>query len=89
MYWDATDLFEHDLNANAPYLTASLVQTVMDKLDEAFSAYSLGMDRAAFAYLETDPQKQLDLWASALTYYAKAQLYAQMAKTLLLRASGQ
>ena len=88
-YWDATDLFEYDLNAKAPYLTDSLVQIVTERLDEAFSAYSLGMDRAAFAYLETDPQKQLDLWASALTYYAKAQLYAQMAKTLLLRASGQ
>ncbi len=87
-YWDAVELFEHDFNANAPYLTSSLAQTVMDKLDEAFSAYSLGMDRAAFAYLETDVNKQLALYSEALTYYAKAQLYSQMAKSLLLRASG-
>lgn len=87
-YWDATEFFEHDLNANAPYLTASLAQTVMDNLDEAFSAYSLGMDRAAFAYLETNVNKQLALYGEALTYYAKAQLYSQMAKTMLLRAKG-
>jgi len=88
-YWDAISLFEHDLNANASYLTPSLAQIVQENLDEAFSAYSLGMDRAAFGELETDGDEQLALYSEALTYYAKAQLYSQMAKTLLLRASGQ
>ena len=47
---------------------------------------SLGMDRASFANLATDAKKQIGLWAEAMTYYAKAQLYAQMAKTTLLKA---
>jgi predicted choloylglycine hydrolase len=88
-YKDARNFFEHDLNAKAPYLTTLLAQTAEDKLDEAMSAYSLGMDRAAFAYLEKDVNKQLALYSEALTYYAKAQLYSQMVKTMLLRASGQ
>ena len=86
-YWDATGSFEHDLNAKAPYLTPPVVEDVREKLDQSFTAYSLGMDRAAFANLEEDTQKKLDLWASALTYYAKAQLYAEMAKTALVKAS--
>jgi hypothetical protein len=87
-YWDATDFFKHDLNAKAAYLTTPLVQTVVDKLNEAFSAYSFGMDRAAFANLEMDRQEQLTLRGEALTYYVKAQLCAQMAKTMLLCAKG-
>jgi len=85
-YWDATDSFEHDLNAKAPYMTTPIVKDIREKLDQSFTAYSLGMDRAAFANLERDAQRKLDLWASALTYYAKAQLYAQMAKTTLVKA---
>jgi hypothetical protein len=44
------------------------------------------MDRASFANLETDAKKQIGLWAEAMTFYARAQLYAQMAKTVLLKA---
>jgi len=44
------------------------------------------MDRASFAGLSTDAKKRIGLWAEAMTYYAKAQLYAQMAKTALVKA---
>jgi len=88
-YWDACDLFEHELNANAGYLTGQLVEDIRDKLDEAMTAYSLGMDREAFANLATDADQRLELWGAALTHFAKAQLYAQMAKTTLVKASGE
>ena len=86
LYWDARDSFEHDLNAKAPFLTTPIVRDIRDKLDQAMFAYSLGMDRAAFAALAQDIQKQNALWGEALTQYAKAQLCAQMAKTALLKA---
>jgi hypothetical protein len=86
LYWDATDSFEHDLNAKAAYLTTPVVNDIRGKLDQAFAAYSLGMDRSSFANLATDSKKRISLWAEAMTYYAKAQLYAQMAKTALLKA---
>ena len=86
LYWDAVDSFEHDLNAKAAYLTTPVVNDIRGKLDQAFAAYSFGMDRASFANLSTDAKKGINLWAEALTYYAKAQLYAQMAKTALLKA---
>jgi len=86
MYWDAVDSFRHDLNAKSAYLSAAIVKDIRDKLDQAFTAYSLGMDRASFANLETDAKKQIGLWAEAMTLYARAQLYAQMAKTVLLKA---
>jgi hypothetical protein len=86
LYWDASDSFEHDLNVKAPFLTTPIVNDIRDKLDQAFAAYSLGMDRASFANLTTDAKKRIGLWADAMTYYAKAQLLAQMAKTALLKA---
>lgn len=86
LYWDATDSFEHDLNAKSAYLSAAIVNDIRDKLDQAFTAYSFGMDRASFANLATDAKKRIGLWAEAMTFYAKAQLYAQMAKTVLLKA---
>jgi hypothetical protein len=54
LYWDATDSFEHDLNAKSAYLSAAIVNDIRDKLDQAFTAYSLGMERASFANLTTD-----------------------------------
>jgi hypothetical protein len=86
MYWDAVDSFRRDLNAKSAYLSAAIVSDIRDKLNQAFTAYSLGMDRASFANLETDAKKRIGLWAEAMTFYAKAQLYAQMAKTVLLKA---
>lgn len=86
LYWDARDSFEHDMNAKAAYLTTPTVNDIRNKLDQAFAAYSLGMDRASFANLSTDAKKRINLWAEAMTYHAKAQLYAQMAKTTLLKA---
>lgn len=83
-YWEARDMFEQAFNADA--LAGYLVEEVADKLDEAMVAYSQGIDREAFAILSTDPDEQLELWSAALTYFAKAQLYAQMAKTTLLNA---
>jgi len=86
LYWDAVDSLRHDQNARAAYLTPTIARDIRDKLDQAFAAYSLGMDRASFANLSTDGKKQIGLWAEAMTYYVNAQLYAQMAKTTLLKA---
>jgi len=83
MYWEAADLFEYDLNDNAAYLTYDVAESIKAKLDEAFVAYSNGMDREAWADLEGDMNEQLALYGEALTYYAKAQLYAQMVLTHL------
>jgi hypothetical protein len=85
-YWEAADLFEHELNDAAAYLTPDVIADVQEKLDEAMIAYSYGIDREAYADLETDEDESIMLWGSALTYFAKAQLYAQMAKTALLEA---
>ena len=91
LYWDAADSFRHDLNAKAPFLSRAVAEDVREKLDQAFAAYSLGMDRASFANLATDGKQQIALWAEAMTDYARSQLYSQMAKTALVqaRAGGQ
>ena len=86
LYWDAADSFRHDLNAKAAYLNPAVATDIREKLDQAFAAYSLGMDRASFANLSTDGKKQIGLWAEAMTYYARSQLCSQMAKTALLQA---
>ena len=86
LYWDAADSFRHDQNANAPYVSTAKAGEIREDLDQAFAAYSIGMDRASFANLSSDPKEQTSLWAEAMTYYAKSQLYSQMAKTELLKA---
>jgi hypothetical protein len=86
LYWDACDSFEHEINAKAGYLTTTIAGDIEVKLDQAMAAYSQGMDRVSFASLSTDARKRTGLWAEAMTYYAKAQLYAQMAKTELVNA---
>ena len=86
LYWDACDSFERDMNAKANYLTATIAGDIESTLDQAIAAYSRGMDRASFASLSTDSKKRIGMWAEAMTYYAKAQLYAQMAKTELVKA---
>jgi hypothetical protein len=78
MYWEAADLFEYDANDNAAYLTYGVAELIKEKLDEAFLAYSNGMDREAWADLEENTNEKLALYGEALTYYAKAQLHAQM-----------
>lgn len=85
-YWEARDSYERDLNAKAAHLTHAASSDIRNKLDEAFSAYALGMDRASFANLETDEQTRIALYAEAMTYYAKSQLCAQMAQTALFKA---
>jgi len=85
MYWQVRDAFEHDLNAKAPFLTVAASGDLRSKLDQAFSAYSLGLDRASFASLQSDENARIRLWAEAMSHYAKAQLYAGMAKTALLK----
>jgi hypothetical protein len=87
-YWDARDAYEHDLNDKAGHLTQAISGKIRSRLDEAISSYSLGMDRASFANLETDESARIALYAEAMTYYAKSQLYAQMAKTAL-RGAGK
>jgi hypothetical protein len=86
LYWDAADSFRYDQNAKAAYMTTGVAMDIRDRLDQAFAAYSLGMDRASFANLASDSKERIRLWAEAMTYYAKSQLYSQMAKTLLLQA---
>jgi len=86
LYWEVRDSLKRELNAKAAYLTPALVSDIRAKLDQAFLAYSIAMDRAAFATLTKDMRKRNALWAEAMTNYAKAQLYAQMAKTVLLKA---
>jgi hypothetical protein len=86
MYWDAADSFRRDVNAKSAHLSVAVTNDIKDKLNQAFAAYSLGMDRSSFANLTMDGKKRISLWAEAMTHYAKAQLYAQMAKTTLLKA---
>jgi hypothetical protein len=88
-YWEAADLFEHELNDAPAYLTTDVIADVQEKLDEAMTAYSYGIDRAAYADFETDADQSVVLWGSALTYFAKAQLYSQMAKTALIEAGAE
>lgn len=86
LYWDVCDAFEREVNAKADYLTAAVTGDIRGKLDQAIAAYSQGMDRIAFAILCADAKKRTGLWSEAMTYYARAQLCAQMAKTALIRA---
>jgi hypothetical protein len=88
-YWEAADLFEYEINAAPAYLTTEVIADVRGKLDEAMTAYSYGIDREAYSDLETNGGASAMLWGSALTYFAKAQLYAQMAKTALQEAQAQ
>jgi hypothetical protein len=83
-YWAARNSFQAAINADAPWLTTDVYNDVAAMLDEAYTAYTLGMDRASWADLQK--RQSPALWAEALTYYAKAQLYSQMASTALLRA---
>jgi hypothetical protein len=86
LYWDAVDTFQYELNTKPAYLTLPVISIIRDTLDKAYYAYSAAMDRYGYAGLEEDQDRKRELLASALTYYAQGQLYAQMAKTDLLRA---
>jgi hypothetical protein len=87
-YWEAADLFEKEMNTipTPVYLTPVLMSKVQELLDKSMTSYSIGIDRAAYAYLEKDNKRSNALWGTALTNFAKAQIYAQMAKTALYRA---
>jgi len=82
-YWKAADQFQSALNDNAAYVPYLVAQSISEQLDEAYVAYSLGMDREAYADLEENANAKLYLYSEALTNYAKAQLYAQMVITTL------
>jgi len=84
-YWEAANFFDEEQNLNpAPaYLTIAVIEDVQAKLDKASYAYSAGINRAAFAYFETDTIKRNELCGAALTSFAEAQLYSQMAVTTL------
>ncbi len=88
IYWDSVNTFQMELNANPAYLTLPVISEIEEKLDKAWYAYSAGLDRLGYATLETNADKARELFAAALTYYAEAQMYAQEAKTYLLRAKG-
>jgi hypothetical protein len=83
LYSEARNIFQKMLNSKPPYLTDLIVHSIKQMLDEAMLEYECGMDRAAFAYLARHEGwrtlDELQLWSDALTHYAKAQLYAQMA----------
>ncbi len=83
-YWAARNSFQAAIDAKAAWLTTDVYDDVEAMLDEAYTAYTLGMDRASYADLQK--RQSPALWAEALTYYAKAQLYSQMASSALLRA---
>ena len=87
-YWKSADLFEKEMNTipTPGYLTPFLVEKVQELLDKSMTSYSIGIDRAAYAYLEKDIKKSNALWGAAMTHFAKAQLYAKMAGTALHRA---
>jgi hypothetical protein len=84
-YWEAANFFDEEQNVNpAPaYLTTAVIEDVQVKLDKASHAYSVGINRAAFAHFETDTRKRNELYGEALTSFAEAQLYAQMTVTTL------
>jgi len=92
-YSEARNLFAKELNRSAPYLTFLVAQPIREMLDEAIREYERGMDRAGFAYLakiEGRPvNEQVALWSEALSHYAKAQLYSQMATTRLKTLSSK
>lgn len=88
IYWDANDTFQRELNTKAAYLTLPVIADIKDKLNKAWYAYSKGLDRLSYGTLQSDANTGRTLFATALTYYAEAQMYAQMAKTSLLRAKG-
>jgi hypothetical protein len=89
-FWRAADFLEEEMHESVrpAYLTLSVIESVQEKLDKAISAYSVGIDRAAYAYFETDIKKQNTLYGAALTGFAKAQMYAQMAYTTLIDQGG-
>lgn len=79
-YDAARNLFQKEINREAPYLTYSIAHSIEEKLDEALSAYERGLDREVFAYLEENRSEKLRLTGEAMTHYAKAQLYAKMVR---------
>jgi hypothetical protein len=83
------NLFQKELNRSAPYLTYFITQSIEQKLDASFSAYEKGLDREVFAYLEENSSEKLRLTSEAMTHYAKAQLYAKMARSDLEKLRGQ
>ncbi len=89
-FWAAMDFLEEEMNTNpAPvYLTISVIESVQEKLDKAIYAYTEGIDRAAYAYFETNTSKRNELLSAALTGFAEAQLYAQMAYSTLIDQGG-
>lgn len=85
----ARNLFQKEINRDAPYLTYSIAQSIEEKLDEAFSAYEMGLDREVLAYLEESLSEKLCLSGEAMTHYAKAQLYAKMVQSDLTKLGEQ
>ena len=88
LYWEAADFFEKEMNLQPKpsYLSIELISEIKALLDNSMKAYSVGIDRAAYAFLERNTKKSNALRGSAMTGLAKAQLYAQMAITALKNA---
>lgn len=88
LYWEAADFFEKEMNLQPKpsYLTIELISEIRTLLDHSMEAYSVGTDRAAYAFLEKNAKKKNALRGSAMTSLAEAQLYAQMAITALNHA---
>lgn len=86
-YWNARNLFVKMDNAKDPKLTVDVKNKVREYLDTAATELELAMDRAGFAQQAPqngqNDQEQMALWGAAMTHYAKSQMYAQMASTVL------
>jgi hypothetical protein len=89
-YWAANTALEYQMNLSpAPaYLTEPVISDIKTTLNNAYVAYSSGMDRRAYGDLATDATQQIQLYSDALTYYVKAQMLAQLAQANLVRAEG-
>lgn len=86
-YWTARNMLVKMDNAKDPKLTVDVMEKVRADLDVAAAEFEYAMDRAAFAQQAPtngqSDQEQMALWGEAMTHYAKSQMYAQMASTVL------
>ena len=72
-----------NLQPKPSYLSIELISEIRKLLDQSMTAYSVGIDRADYAFLEKNEKKKNALRGSAMTSLAEAQPYARMAITTL------
>lgn len=85
-FWNARNTFVTMQNAKDPRLTLTAQEAIRPLLDTAATEIEYGMDRAGFAFQKQSADKKdeaMQLWSDAMTHFAKAQIYSQMASTKL------